>query len=93
MKLNDPRQSRGFTCFIINTKQSSPHPVLRLDPHPAWDRTWRYVTFNAFVGGTRRVFVADMGELIGASKNDVPAKTGILKLLTTLCSRLCGSNK
>lgn len=33
--------------------------------HPAWDRTWRYVTFNAFVGGTRRVFVADMKERVG----------------------------
>jgi hypothetical protein len=38
--------------------------VMRVDPHPAWDRTWRYVTFNAFVDGTRRVFVADMKELI-----------------------------
>ena len=33
---------------------------LRLDPHPAWDRTWQWVTFNAFVDGTRRVFVMDM---------------------------------
>ncbi len=48
----------------INTKQSFPHPSFRIDPHPAWDRTWRYITFNAFVGGTRRVFVADMKELI-----------------------------
>ena len=38
--------------------------VLRLDPHPAWDRTWRYVTFNAVAGGTRRVFVADMARLL-----------------------------
>lgn len=44
----------------INTSQPHSDSVLRIDPHPAWDRTWRYVTFNAFVGGTRRVFVADL---------------------------------
>lgn len=44
----------------INTKPLSTDAVLRVDPHPAWDRTWRYVTFNAFVDGTRRVFIADM---------------------------------
>lgn len=48
----------------INTQQPSKDPVMRVDPHPAWDRTWRYVTFNAFVNGTRRVFVADMKDLI-----------------------------
>jgi hypothetical protein len=37
---------------------------LRLDPHPAWDRSWRYVTFNAIHGGTRRVFLADFDCLI-----------------------------
>ena len=32
--------------------------------HPENGQSWRYVAFNAFVGGTRRVFVADMKELI-----------------------------
>ena len=48
----------------INTAQPCRDSVLRVDPHPAWDRSWRYVTFNAFVGGTRRVFIADMKDLI-----------------------------
>ena len=48
----------------VNTRQPCEDSVMRIDPHPAWDRTWRYVTFNAFVDGTRRVFVADMKELI-----------------------------
>lgn len=47
----------------INTKQPAEDSVLRIDPHPAWDRSWRYVTFNAFIGGTRRVFMADMAGL------------------------------
>jgi len=37
----------------------------RVDPHPAWDRSGRFVAFNGFVGGTRRVFVADLSALIG----------------------------
>ena len=49
----------------INTNTPSEDIVLRVDPHPAWDRTWRYVTFNGFVEGTRRVFIADMDGLIG----------------------------
>ncbi|MFH1969085.1 MAG: hypothetical protein ABIJ53_02065 [Verrucomicrobiota bacterium] len=48
----------------INTQSLCEDGVMRVDPHPAWDRTWRYVTFNAFIDGTRRVFVADMKELI-----------------------------
>ena len=50
----------------INTLQPCKDIVMRIDAHPAWDRTWRYVTFNAFVGGTRRVFVADMKPLLSS---------------------------
>ncbi|MBI4979903.1 MAG: hypothetical protein HZC28_20655 [Spirochaetes bacterium] len=48
----------------IQTKPLAADGVLRIDPHPAWDRTWRYVTFNGFVGGTRRVYIADMESLL-----------------------------
>jgi hypothetical protein len=48
----------------INTQQPCPDSVLRVDPHPAWDRTWRYITFNAFVDGTRKVFIADLKEVL-----------------------------
>ena len=50
----------------INTAQPHSDSVLRIDPHPAWDRTWRYVTFNAFVGGTRRVYVADLQSVVAS---------------------------
>lgn len=52
----------------INTRQPHVESVLRIDPHPAWDQSWRYVTFNAYVGGTRRVFIADLQEIIGYQK-------------------------
>ncbi|MDA3799138.1 MAG: hypothetical protein PF692_08670 [Kiritimatiellae bacterium] len=60
----DLRTGKEETIIRINTLQTCNDSVMRIDPHPAWDRTWRYITFNAFVGGTRRVFVADMKELI-----------------------------
>jgi hypothetical protein len=44
----------------MSIKQACTDSALRIDPHPAWDRTWRYVAFNGAIGGTRRVFVADM---------------------------------
>jgi hypothetical protein len=37
---------------------------LRVDPHPAWDPAFTRITFNAFAGGTRRVFIADLTELL-----------------------------
>lgn len=57
---------RGTEQTIVRIRTQTPHEdsVLRVDPHPAWDRSWRYVAFNAFVGGTRRVYIADMKELI-----------------------------
>jgi hypothetical protein len=52
------------TIVRINIAQPCPDVALRVDPHPAWDRTWRYVTFNGVIDGTRRVFVADMDGLL-----------------------------
>ncbi|MCC5829210.1 MAG: hypothetical protein JJU36_07155 [Phycisphaeraceae bacterium] len=41
-----------------------PDPVMRVDPHPAWDRSWRWVVFNGVdQANTRRVYVADFGGL------------------------------
>lgn len=37
---------------------------LRVDPHPAWDRTGRLVAFNGFVDGTRAVYIADVAALV-----------------------------
>ncbi len=48
----------------INTQTGCKDGVMRVDPHPAWCREWRYVVFNAFEGGTRRVFLADMKNVL-----------------------------
>lgn len=38
--------------------------ALRVDAHPAWDRSHRLITFTAVVGGTRRVCLADLSGLL-----------------------------
>lgn len=38
---------------------------LRVDPHPAWDRTHRYIAFNACPNGVRGVYLADLATVIG----------------------------
>lgn len=44
-----------------------PRKELRIDPHPAWDRRYRYVTFNGCDRGARRVYIADLGGLLPES--------------------------
>ncbi len=40
------------------------NPVLRVDPHPVWDRTGKYCVFNGHTDGHRRVFIADMSKYV-----------------------------
>lgn len=43
---------------------SGPREALRVDLHPAWDRNFSRIAFNAWLAGSRRVCVADLsGEL------------------------------
>lgn len=56
----DLRTGSDRPLLRIPTAQPCPDGVMRVDPHPAWDRTWRYVAFNGFIDGTRRVLVADL---------------------------------
>lgn len=48
----------------IHTQQPCEDRVMRVDPHPCWNRNYRRVAFNAFVDGTRGVFIADLDELL-----------------------------
>lgn len=56
----------------INVKQPFSDEALRVDPHPAWDRTWRYIVFNGYMDGGRRVFIADMENMY--SENNINKK-------------------
>jgi hypothetical protein len=37
-----------------------PGAALRVDPHPAWDRTYTRFAINACPNGTRRVYIAEI---------------------------------
>jgi hypothetical protein len=47
----------------LNNGLSGP---LRIDPHPCWDRSWRYITYTGSSEETRRVYLADMQPLLDA---------------------------
>ena len=58
----DLRDGAEETLLRINVAQPHPDGAMRIDPHPAWDPTRRWVVVNAFLGGTRRVLLMDMSE-------------------------------
>jgi len=46
---------------------TGPRQELRVDSHPAWDRAFRRVAFNACPSGRREVFVADLESVLEAT--------------------------
>lgn len=49
---------------ILSRVQPIPPTPLRVDSHPSWDRSWRWVTFNGVSDNTRHVYLADMAPVI-----------------------------
>jgi hypothetical protein len=41
--------------------------VLRVDPHPAWDRSYTHIAFNACADGRRRVYVAELTQALAGT--------------------------
>jgi hypothetical protein len=60
----DMQTAREQVLVRIDTSRPAGDSALRVDPHPAWDRSWRYVVFNGTIQGSRHVFLADMRELL-----------------------------
>lgn len=54
----------GTELAILNIFVSATQGEFRIDPHPAWDRSGRYVIFNGYEGNTRNVFMADMKDIV-----------------------------
>lgn len=61
----ETREEQRPLRFCTDHRTVADTGTLRVDPHPAWDLTDRYVAFNAFLNQTRRVLVADFGPLLG----------------------------
>ena len=90
----DIRTGHESVAVRIHTEQPCEDVALRVDPHPTWDRSWRYVAFNGFTGGTRRVFIADMASLL--QKDLFPARRkrrpGMLSRVSRRMRKFVNSN-
>ena len=61
-------ETRGFDTQLffndVDINNDPPYPgprrELRIDPHPAWDRSYRRIVFNGCHAGVRRVYLADL---------------------------------
>jgi len=51
--------------FVPDVEDSS----FRVDAHPAWDRSGRYVIFNGYGDGTRCVYMADLEGILRPGMN------------------------
>ena len=61
----DPATDTETTLVRVHSKvEPQPSGTLRVDAHPAWDRSYRLVAFNGVAGNTRRVFLGDVSSLI-----------------------------
>jgi hypothetical protein len=63
----DTHDDRVLIRMRTRTEKQESCPTLRVDPHPAWDFQQRWIAFNGFADGTRRVYIADLSELVGPS--------------------------
>lgn len=65
----------GQEQAVVNIFLSKAEGEFRIDAHPTWDRSGRYVIFNGFLDGTRNVFMADLKDkLDGAGKHSASGK-------------------
>ncbi|OPZ83232.1 MAG: hypothetical protein BWY76_02372 [bacterium ADurb.Bin429] len=65
LRLIDLRSGEEREVARMRTKVPYPDNTLRVDAHPAWDSHFRWIAFNGYAGGTRRVYVADFSTLVG----------------------------
>ncbi len=66
IRLIDLKAGKEKTLARVNATPSfkGTNGELRVDPHPAWDYDFRRIAFNGYSEGTRRVYVADLSNVI-----------------------------
>jgi hypothetical protein len=69
IRLVDLRSGAETQLVRIGIRPLAEHATgaLRVDPHPAWDRSHTRIAFNACPDGRRRVYVADLREVLQAT--------------------------
>lgn len=60
----DQQSERTIARVPSETADPGPARIWRVDPHPAWDRAYQFITFNACPFGPREVFIADLRAVI-----------------------------
>ena len=64
----------GNEQTIVSIFLSKAEGEFRIDAHPAWDRSGRYVVFNGYVDGTRNVFITDLKDSLNETKKTSSGK-------------------
>lgn len=64
LNAGEERMICSVSVALEASRSSSAGSHLRVDPHPAWSRDYKKVCFNGTVNRIRRVFVADLSEVI-----------------------------
>ncbi len=66
MRMIDLETDSEVRFMRIRTRPDyfGPAREFRVDPHPAWDPSFRYIAFNACPDGSRKVYIADMESLL-----------------------------
>ncbi len=66
LRLIDVETGKERVLARIQTKSTASDidTVMRVDPHPTWDSTFQRIVFNACPDGIRRVFVADLSDIL-----------------------------
>ncbi|MBU3113328.1 hypothetical protein [Clostridium lacusfryxellense] len=63
IRLIDMKSGKDECLIRIKTQQ--PYEFsLRVDAHPAWDKSFRYIAFNGYADDTRRVYIADLTNVL-----------------------------
>ncbi len=58
------KQEKTLLRIRTETEAQREHSTLRVDPHPAWDPTYTWIAFNGYADGTRRVYIADLSQVL-----------------------------
>ena len=67
VRLLNVRTGKEIVIAKVKTPQVE-DSSFRLDAHPTWDRSGRYVVFNGYDGDVRSVYVADLNRIISQEK-------------------------
>ncbi len=66
LRLVDIPGEREEYLLMLDTepKVAGPGNAFRIDPHPAWNRSYQKIVFNGVYKGERRVFLADLSGVL-----------------------------